>query len=145
MEHRGISRRHRVGVSAGCRSLEETFRYVAAMVHKGIAEGTDQAADRSAHSTSQRISHEAIGIVENTMKRYFFDMQGVDVDNVGFEFDSDDEARNAAIVYLGEYLRDEPGYASQGHWQVDVFDEARKPVFNIVVATVDARTKKNSL
>ena len=76
------------------------------------------------------------------MARYFFDMQGVDVDDTGYEFDTEGEARNAAIVYLGEYLRDEPSYASLGHWQVDVFDEARDLLFNVVVATVDARAVK---
>lgn len=77
------------------------------------------------------------------MARYFFDMQGIDVDDVGFDFNSDGEARNAAIAYLGEYLRDDPTYASQGHWQVDVFDKDRNLLFNIVVATVDARATKS--
>lgn len=73
------------------------------------------------------------------MARYFFDMIGIDVDDIGLECATPGEARNAAISYLGEYLRDFPDYASQGHWQVDVRDEDRNPIFNVVVATVDVR------
>jgi hypothetical protein len=71
------------------------------------------------------------------MARYFFDMAGVDVDDIGLECATLGDARNAAISYLGEYLRDFPEYASQGHWQVDVCDNDRNPIFNVVVATVD--------
>lgn len=74
------------------------------------------------------------------MARYFFDMVGVDVDDIGVECATPGEARNAAISYLGEYLRDFPDYANEGHWQVDVHDEYRRPIFNIVVATVDVRS-----
>lgn len=73
------------------------------------------------------------------MARYFFDMIGVDEDDIGSDFPSPGEARNAAIVYIGEYLRDDPGYATQGHWQVDVYDDSRTLLFNVVVSTVDAR------
>lgn len=73
------------------------------------------------------------------MARYFFDMIGIDVDDIGLECENIGEARNAAISYLGEYLRDFPEYASQGHWQVDVCDEDHQPLFNVVVATVDVR------
>ena len=77
------------------------------------------------------------------MARYYFDMQGIDFDDTGFEFDTEGAARNAAIVYLGEFLRDEPSYASQGHWQVDVFDASRDLIFNVVISTVDARAVKS--
>lgn len=73
------------------------------------------------------------------MARYFFDMVGIDVDDIGIECVTPGEARNAAISYLGEYLRDFPDYANEGHWQVDVYDENRLPIFNVVVATVDVR------
>jgi hypothetical protein len=74
--------------------------------------------------------------------RYFFDMVGVDVDDIGAECSSPGEARNAAISYLGEYLRDFPEYASEGHWQVNVYGEDKIPIFNVVVATVDVRAVK---
>jgi hypothetical protein len=73
------------------------------------------------------------------VERYFFDMVGVDRDDMGFEYSTPGEARNSAISYLGEYLRDFPEYARQGHWQVDVFDKDRNLIFNVVVATVDVR------
>lgn len=73
------------------------------------------------------------------MARYFFDMIGVDVDDIGVECATPGEARNAAIIYLGEYLCDFPDYANEGHWQVDVYDKDRQPIFNVVVATVDVR------
>ena len=76
------------------------------------------------------------------MSRYFFDLIGIDEDDVGSEFRSDGEARNAAITYLGEYLQDYPGYAIQGHWQVDVYDQDRVLLFNVVVSTVDARAAR---
>jgi hypothetical protein len=71
--------------------------------------------------------------------KYFFDMVGVDVDDIGTECATLGDARNAAISYLGEYLRDFPEYASEGHWQVNVCGEDRMPIFNVVVATVDVR------
>lgn len=73
------------------------------------------------------------------MARYFFDMVGIDVDDIGTECATLGEARNAAISYLGEYLRDFPKYASEGHWQVNVCGEDKMPIFNVVVATVDVR------
>ncbi|WP_267895105.1 DUF6894 family protein [Sphingomonas sp. STIS6.2] len=42
------------------------------------------------------------------MTRYFVDVVGVDVDDIGAECATPGEARNAAISYLGEYLRDFP-------------------------------------
>ena len=76
------------------------------------------------------------------MSHYYFDLVGVDEDNIGAEFRSPGDARNAAIVYLGEYLRDDPNYATQGHWQVDIYDDSRSLLFNIVVSTVDVRAVK---
>lgn len=73
------------------------------------------------------------------MARYFFDMVGIDVDDIGEECATPGEARNAASSYLGEYLRDFPEYANECHWQVDVYDEDRQPILNVVVATVDVR------
>lgn len=79
------------------------------------------------------------------MSHYFFDLVGVDEDDIGAEFRSPSEARSAAIVYLGEYLRDDPNYATQGHWQVNVYDDSRSLLFNIVVATVNVRAVKSLL
>lgn len=76
------------------------------------------------------------------MARYFLDLVGVDIDEVGYEFCSALEARNAAIVHLGEYLKDCPEYAYQGHWQVDLYDEKRELILNVVVATVNTNGLK---
>lgn len=42
------------------------------------------------------------------MPRYFFDMIGIDVDDIGLECENLGEARNAAISYLGEYCATSP-------------------------------------
>lgn len=76
------------------------------------------------------------------MAIYFFDLVGIDSDDVGTECSTLGDARNAAVVYLGEYLKDFPEYASQGHWQVDVYDEERLLILNVVVSTVDARAAR---
>jgi protein subunit release factor A len=73
------------------------------------------------------------------MALYFFDLVGIDEDDMGWEFKSESEARNAAVGYLGEYLKDYPEYANQGHWRVNVLDNKHNLLFHVVVATVDAR------
>ncbi|MGK6325397.1 DUF6894 family protein [Sphingomonas sp. DT-51] len=73
------------------------------------------------------------------MDRYFFHFAGRDRDSVGAECRGLSEARNNAIRLLGSYLADHPGYAEEGHWRVTVEDAVRRPVLNIIVATVPVR------
>jgi hypothetical protein len=73
------------------------------------------------------------------VSRYFFHFAGRDRDCVGAECSGLSEARNNAIRLLGSYLADQPGYADEGHWRVTVEDGVRRPVLNIIVATVPVR------
>lgn len=77
------------------------------------------------------------------MPRYFFDLLGDQADDTGVFFEDVSEARNAAVKFLGAYLSEHPEYADQGHWQVDVVDEARTPLLHVIVATVDASVPRS--
>jgi len=58
------------------------------------------------------------------------------------ECESLSDARNQAVKYLGSYLIDHPGFANDGHWRVNVEDEAHNELFHVIVATVTSRHAK---
>lgn len=72
------------------------------------------------------------------MARYFFNVAGEPDDDAGAEFDTFEQARIAAVGLLGAYLQQNPGYVSEGHWRVDVTNEAKTLLMKLVVAMVDA-------
>lgn len=51
------------------------------------------------------------------MKRYFFNIKNseTDIDHEGVELSSPDEARVAAVIFAGDYLRDDPELIWDGH------------------------------
>ncbi len=71
------------------------------------------------------------------MSRYFFNVVGEPDDASGAEFASFEQARIAAIGFLGAYLQKNPGYVREGHWRVDVIDESKTLLMKLVVAMVD--------
>jgi hypothetical protein len=74
------------------------------------------------------------------MPRYFFDMDNHkhDVDEEGTELPSADDARIQAVVFAGDYLRDQPGLVWDGsQFAVAVRDEAGTVLLNVVVTATD--------
>ena len=71
------------------------------------------------------------------MPRYLFNLAGAQADDRGVELADLDAARAEAVSFLGAYLADNPGYATQGHWRVEVTDGRGVVLLNVVVATVD--------
>ena len=73
------------------------------------------------------------------MARYFFNLAGEPDDDAGTEFETFAQARIAAVGFLGAYLQKNPGYVREGHWRVDVTDEAKTLLTKLVVAMVDVQ------
>ena len=71
------------------------------------------------------------------MSRYFFNLAGEPDDDCGAEFDSLEQARIAAVGFLGAYLQENPGYVREGHWRVDVTNENKTLLMKLIVAMVD--------
>ena len=72
------------------------------------------------------------------MPIYSIEMDGTREDPVSAEYESLEQARNAAIVLLGGYLQEHPVFAYERHWRVDVKDQAGRLLLHVIVATVDA-------
>lgn len=51
-----------------------------------------------------------------------------------------EEARNAAVRYLGRYLSEHPGFADEGHWQLDIENTVGQSLAHIIVATIIPRS-----
>ncbi len=73
------------------------------------------------------------------MNTYYFRLIGPGRDRVAIEAEGLDEARNAAVRYLGQYLTNHPGFAGDGHWQLNVENEVGQSLLHIIVATVVPR------
>lgn len=50
------------------------------------------------------------------------------------------EARNEAVRYLGRYLSEHPGFADEGHWQLDIENGVGQSLVHIIVASVIPRS-----
>lgn len=73
------------------------------------------------------------------MPLYIFSLAGRQISYEIVECASISDARNKAVKYLGAYLIDHPGFADDGHWRVNVEDEAHNELFHVIVATVTSR------
>ncbi len=73
------------------------------------------------------------------MTTYYLRLSGPGPDRVPVEAEGLDEARNAAVRYLGEYLSSHPGFADEGHWQLNVENDVGQSLMHIIVATVMPR------
>jgi hypothetical protein len=73
------------------------------------------------------------------MNTYHLRLIGPGRDRVAIEAEDLDEARNTAVRYLGQYLSGHPGFADEGHWQLNVENEVGQSLLHIIVATVVPR------
>ncbi|MES3153841.1 DUF6894 family protein [Sphingomonas faeni] len=74
------------------------------------------------------------------MPRYFFDIDNHrhDVDEVGTDLESDDDARVQAVIFAGDYLRDHPDIVWDGsRFAVVVRDEADTVLLSVLVTATD--------
>ena len=76
------------------------------------------------------------------MPRYFFDLQDHEfvIDDEGTELQDDRVAKMQAVVSAGEYLRDHPELAWDGHEiRVHVFDAEHQPLFLVAILGVSLK------
>ena len=76
------------------------------------------------------------------MSTYIFSLADEQKQYKTIECKSLSDARNEAVKYLGSYLLDHPGFANDGHWRINVEDEAHNELFHVIVATVTSRHVK---
>lgn len=73
------------------------------------------------------------------MGKFYLKLVGSSRDRTTIEANELEEARNEAVRHLGRYLSEHPGFADEGHWQLNVEDETGKPLVHVIVATVVPR------
>ena len=73
------------------------------------------------------------------MTTYYLKMMGPGRDRSPIEAEGVAEARNQAVRYLGQYLSENPSYADEGHWQLNVESASGQSLVHIIVATVVPR------
>ncbi len=74
------------------------------------------------------------------MATYHLILMGPGRKRVPVEAKGLNEARNAAIRYLGQYLSEHPGFADEGHWQLNVENDVGQSLIHVIVATVVPRS-----
>ena len=80
--------------------------------------------------------------MDSSMASYIFALEGQLKLYKTVECDSLYDARNKAVKFLGSYLMEHSGFADDGHWRVNVEDEAHNELFHVIVATVTSRHAK---
>lgn len=78
------------------------------------------------------------------MPNYIFSFEGRERESKRVEYETLDEARNEAVRYLGTYLADHPGFANEGHWRVNVENDAHQHLLHVIVATVSSRYTRDT-
>lgn len=73
------------------------------------------------------------------MTEFYLSFENRSKDGKKIDCETLQEARNEAVRLLGAHLIEHPGFAEEGHWRVNVEDEARRPLLHVIVATVTAR------
>jgi hypothetical protein len=73
------------------------------------------------------------------MPTYYLKLAGPERDRVAVAAQNVSEARNAAVQYLGRYLSEHPGFADEGHWQLNVENASGQSLLHVIVATVVPR------
>lgn len=73
------------------------------------------------------------------MTTYYLKLVGPSRDRVAIEAESVDQARDAAIRYLGRYLSEHPDFAEDGHWQLNLEDASGQSLVHVIVAAVVPR------
>lgn len=75
------------------------------------------------------------------MKSYYLRLVGPNRDRTLIEAAGLEEARNEAVRYLGRFLSEHPGFAEEGHWQLNVENASGQSLIHVIVATVVPRGK----
>jgi hypothetical protein len=81
--------------------------------------------------------------VEVVVPRYYFDLadHDDDEDDVGVELENADAARVEAVVFAGDYLRDNPGLVWDGtRFSVRVRDEDGRRLYSVEVSAKEPET-----
>ena len=73
------------------------------------------------------------------MATYYLKMVGPGRERLPIEAVELGEARNEAIRHLGRYLSEHPGFADEGHRQLNVEDALGNPLVHVIVAAVAPR------
>jgi hypothetical protein len=77
------------------------------------------------------------------MANFYIGFDGASTPDIGLEATSLNAARDQAIVALGAYLQDNPAFAHQRHWRVDLKDGSGRHILYVIVACVEAAPKLN--
>jgi hypothetical protein len=75
------------------------------------------------------------------MTTFYLNLLGPSRDRTPIEAGNIEEARNEAVRYLGRYLSEHPGFAEEGHWQLNVENASGQSLIHVIVATVVPRGK----
>ena len=75
------------------------------------------------------------------MATFYLNLMGPSRDRTPIEAEGIEEARNEAVRYLGRYLSEHPGFAEEGHWQLNVENASGQSLVHVIVATVVPRPK----
>ena len=73
------------------------------------------------------------------MTTYYLKLMGPSRDRTPIEAEGLAEARNQAIRYLGQYLCEDPGFAEEGHWQLNIENASGQSLVHVIVAVVVPR------
>ncbi|RYF22244.1 MAG: hypothetical protein EOO77_04495 [Oxalobacteraceae bacterium] len=73
------------------------------------------------------------------MTTYYLRLVGPGRDRVAIEAEELGGARDEAIRYLGRYLSEHPGFADDGHWQLNVENASGQSLIHVIVAAVVPR------
>lgn len=74
------------------------------------------------------------------MTRFVFRLKNTSEAPLDYECEDITEAQAEAVRYLGRYLTENPGFASEGHWALDVQNGVGQSLVQIIVATVIPRS-----
>lgn len=109
------------------------------MVEKQASEPLDALENKIVDANAVSIDTATTG-----SSKYIFSFEGREYESKTVECESLDEARNEAVRYLGTYLSRNPGFASEGHWRVNVENDRHQHLLQVIVAAVTSRFVKDS-
>jgi hypothetical protein len=74
------------------------------------------------------------------MTRYVFRLKNTSEAPLDYECEDIAKAQAEAVRYLGRYLSENPSFANEGHWQLDIENGLGQSLAQIIVATVIPRS-----
>ena len=78
------------------------------------------------------------------MAKFVISFEGRGGDRETVDCEELDDARNEAVRRLGAYLIENPAYASDGHWRVNVENGVGQGLLHVIVAAVPVRNSRES-